>query len=121
MCGRGATKNRVGQLCGGGYFGLLGRPSNVGGTSAQLDADFDRGDLDLMHAKRRSEEQRGISLYREPLVWTGLRDSAIRAEQKGLPGYLPIAQHNRSAALDSVKRNGIAWQSACGLPERGGS
>ena len=98
LCAAKEPPNRVGQLCGGGYFGLVGRPGNVGGTSAQLDADFDRGDLDLMHAKRRSEEQRGISLYREPLVWTGHRDSAIGRNRRlaRLPSHRPAQPQRRT-------------------------
>jgi DNA-binding transcriptional LysR family regulator len=81
--------------------------------SATLNAQFDRGELDLVLAKRRTGEARGQLVWRDRLSWIGGPGLAIDP-QAPLPLIL-YAQPSltRSVALETLERAGRAWRVVC--------
>jgi DNA-binding transcriptional LysR family regulator len=74
----------------------------------------DRGELDLVLAKRLQNDARGRFLHREPLIWLG-RNTALHLEAgEALPliAY-PPPSITRRIALDALERKGIAWRIVC--------
>jgi DNA-binding transcriptional LysR family regulator len=74
----------------------------------------DRGELDLVLAKRLQNDARGRFLHREPLIWLG-RDATLHLEAgEALPliAY-PPPSITRRIALDALERKGIAWRIVC--------
>jgi DNA-binding transcriptional LysR family regulator len=81
--------------------------------SGELYAIFERGELDLVLAKRRQDDRRGTHVYSEPLVWTGRSDLVIEAGRKVPLVSFPPPSVTRSAAIEILNRHKIAWQIVC--------
>jgi DNA-binding transcriptional LysR family regulator len=81
--------------------------------SATLNARFDRGELDLVLAKRRTGEARGKLVWRDRLVWIGGPGLEIDP-QAPLPLilYAPPSL-TRAVALETLERAGRAWRVVC--------
>src|SRR5208283_708256 len=81
--------------------------------SATLNAQFDRGELDLVLAKRRAGEARGKLVWRDRLVWIGGPGLEIDP-QAPLPLilYAPPSL-TRTVALETLERAGRAWRVVC--------
>ncbi len=81
--------------------------------SATLNAQLDRGELDLVLAKRGSAEARGQIVWRDRLAW--ICGPSFRLEpQSPLPLVLyPPPSLTRGVALDALERHGRAWRAVC--------
>jgi DNA-binding transcriptional LysR family regulator len=81
--------------------------------SATLNAQFDRGELDLVLAKRRTGEARGKLVWRDRLAWIGGPGLEIDP-QVPLPLilYAPPSL-TRTVALETLERAGRAWRVVC--------
>jgi DNA-binding transcriptional LysR family regulator len=69
------------------------------------------GELDLLLGKRSPGQRHGTFLWREPFVWTGAADFAF-TEPVPLIAYPPPSL-TRARALETLRRNGMAWRIAC--------
>jgi DNA-binding transcriptional LysR family regulator len=81
--------------------------------SATLNAQIDRGELDLVLAKRRTGEARGQLVWRDRLAWICGPGLAIDP-QAPLPLilYAPPSL-TRTVALEALERAGRAWRVVC--------
>jgi DNA-binding transcriptional LysR family regulator len=81
--------------------------------SATLNAQLDRGELDLVLAKRGSGEPRGQLVWRDRLAW--ICGPSFRLEpQSPLPLVLyPPPSLTRGVALETLERHGRAWRAVC--------
>ena len=81
--------------------------------SAALNVQVDRGELDLVLAKRRAGEAQGQLVWRDRLVWIGAPGLKLDP-QAPLPLilYTPPSL-TRSVALEVLERHGRAWRVAC--------
>jgi len=80
------------------------------GTNAALVKSLEKGDLDLVIAKRDESETRGRVIRRERLVWACARDMNL-----DLGAYIPLCALPapcvfRSRAMDGLKQMGRAWR-----------
>jgi DNA-binding transcriptional LysR family regulator len=83
------------------------------GLSATLNVQFDRGELDLMLAKRRGGEPRGTVVWRDRLAWIG--GPGLSVDPKAplpLILYAPPSL-TRALALETLERGGRAWRLVC--------
>lgn len=81
--------------------------------SATLNAQLDRGELDLVLAKRRTGEARGQLVWRDRLAWICGPGLGIDP-QAPLPLilYAPPSL-TRTVALETLERQGRAWRVVC--------
>lgn len=81
--------------------------------SGELYVMQDRGEIDLVLAKRRLGDARGRLVYREPLVWFA-RDPARALSTSPLPLIaFPPPSVTRAIALEALGRQGVAWRIVC--------
>lgn len=82
------------------------------GLSSLLSARLDSGQLDLVFAKRLADDPRGLTIWRERLLWLG--SPGWRPEPDGpVPLVLfPGASITRKAAIDACSREGRSWHTA---------
>ncbi len=83
------------------------------GLSAYLYEKLDSGQLDLVFAKRRKSEERGTLVWREPLIWVGLKGFH---PGPGQPIPLIVYQPpsiTRDIAFEALERAGLPWRIAC--------
>jgi DNA-binding transcriptional LysR family regulator len=81
--------------------------------SATLNERFDRGELDLVLAKRRTGEARGKLVWRDRLAWIGGPGLEIDP-QVPLPLILFAPPSlTRSVALEALERAGRPWRVVC--------
>jgi DNA-binding transcriptional LysR family regulator len=81
--------------------------------SATLNAQIDRGELDLVLAKRRTGEARGQLVWRDRLAW--ICGAGLNIDpQAPLPLilYAPPSL-TRTVALEALERAGRAWRVVC--------
>jgi DNA-binding transcriptional LysR family regulator len=81
--------------------------------SATLNAQFDRGELDLVLAKRRTGEARGQLVWRDRLAW--IAGPGLEIDQHAplpLILYAPPSL-TRSVALEALEHAGRAWRVVC--------
>jgi DNA-binding transcriptional LysR family regulator len=82
--------------------------------SGELYQMQDRGEIDMVLAKRRLGDSRGRLVFREPLIWLA-RDP----EQIGLPGSViplvafPAPSITRGIALEALDRHRLPWRIVC--------
>ncbi|HKM62768.1 MAG TPA: LysR substrate-binding domain-containing protein [Acidisphaera sp.] len=81
--------------------------------SATLNLQIDRGELDVVLAKRRSGAGRGTLVWRDQLTWIGGPGMSVDP-QAPLPLilYAPPSL-SRAMALETLERNGRAWRMVC--------
>lgn len=73
----------------------------------------DRGELDVVVAKRRLGEQRGTAVIREPLVWLA-RDPEAALAQPVLPLIVfPPPSITRVLLMEALERSGTPWRIVC--------
>jgi DNA-binding transcriptional LysR family regulator len=83
------------------------------GLSAYLYDKQDGGELDLVFAKRRKEDDRGRLIWREKLAWVGGKGFHIEA---GQPIPLIVFQPpsiTRDHAIETLEQAGLPWRIAC--------
>jgi DNA-binding transcriptional LysR family regulator len=81
--------------------------------STVLNARLDRGELDLVLAKRRTGEPRGQLVWRDRLAWVCGPGFSLDP-QAPVPLILyPPPSLTRTVALEALERNGRAWRPAC--------
>jgi DNA-binding transcriptional LysR family regulator len=74
----------------------------------------DRGEIDLVLAKRRLGDPHGQLVYREPLVWLARDPSRLPDESKAVPLIaFPPPSITRRIALETLDRNHIPWRIVC--------
>ena len=82
------------------------------GLSEQLYDQFDAGTLDILFAKRRSGDRRGVVAWSEPIVWVGRPDYRPPANSP-LPLLLyPPPSLTRARALEVLNAGDMPWRVA---------
>lgn len=90
------------------------------GLSADLHAQLYAGGLDLLFAKRRPGDTRGVTVWRDPLVWIGAPDWHVPVGAP-LPLVLyPPPSITRARILDALGESRRAWRIACTCGSLGG-
>lgn len=90
------------------------------GVSAELIDQLDRGQLDVVLAKRPWGTARGRVVWHEPLVWAAAESFALEA-QASLPlAFFPERSITREAALEALRKTGRPWHIACTSPSLSG-
>ena len=81
--------------------------------SATLNAQIDRGELDLVLAKRRTGEARGQLVWRDRLAW--ICGSGLRIDPQAPPPLILYAPPSltRTMALETLERHGRPWRVVC--------
>ncbi|SDP30383.1 LysR substrate-binding domain-containing protein [Phyllobacterium sp. OV277] len=75
---------------------------------------LDRGEIDLLLAKRKPGDARGEVAFREPRVWLARDPDRILAGHKALPLIaFPPPSLTRSAVLQALERHQIPWRIVC--------
>ncbi|MFJ7354525.1 LysR family transcriptional regulator [Phyllobacterium sp. NPDC097923] len=75
---------------------------------------LDRGEIDLVLAKRRLGDPRGELVYREPLVWLARDPARLVGKQKALPLIaFPPPSITRRVALETLEKHQIPWRIVC--------
>lgn len=83
------------------------------GLSAPLYERLDKGELDLVLAKRRAGDERGQLVWRDRLVWIGAPGTRL---DSALPLPLLLYQPpsiTRTMALEALERESRAWRITC--------
>jgi len=73
----------------------------------------DRGELDLVMAKRRIGEQRGQAIVREPLVWLASDPDAMLAKPALPLIVFPPPSLTRLLLMEALERSGTPWRIVC--------
>ncbi|MFI7007740.1 LysR substrate-binding domain-containing protein [Streptomyces sp. NPDC050145] len=81
--------------------------------SGTLHAQLDAGRLDLVLAKRRPQDPRGTSVWRDRLVWIGSERLRIDPERPVPLIVYPPPGISRALAMEALERHGRAWRIAC--------
>lgn len=82
------------------------------GLSEDLYAQFDAGGLDILFAKRRSGDRRGIVAWSEPIVWVSRPDYRIMTDSP-IPLILyPPPSVTRARALETLEAARRPWRIA---------
>lgn len=83
------------------------------GLSAFLYEKQDRGELDLVFAKRRKGEDRGRLVWKEKLVWLGARGLRIEPDQPVPLIVFETASITRDQTIWALETAGLSWRIAC--------
>lgn len=90
------------------------------GLSTELHALLDDAAIDLLFAKRRPQDERGVTVWHDRLVWLAAPDWAATAGA-ALPLVLyPPPSITRALVLEALDRAGIPWRVACTCGSLGG-
>jgi DNA-binding transcriptional LysR family regulator len=81
--------------------------------SKTLEDMQDRGDLDLVMAKRRIGEKRGDPVLREPLIWLANDPEAMLAKPVLPLIVFPPPSLTRLLLLEALERSGTPWRVVC--------
>ncbi|MGV3551366.1 LysR family transcriptional regulator [Rhizobium sp.] len=73
----------------------------------------DRGELDLVIAKRKIGERRGDAIGREPLVWLASDPQAVLAKPVLPLIVFPPPSITRALLMEALARSGTAWRIVC--------
>lgn len=73
----------------------------------------DRGELDLVMAKRRIGDQRGDPILREPLVWLASEPETVLGKPELPLIVFPPPSLTRSLLMEALERNGTRWRIVC--------
>lgn len=71
------------------------------------------GDLDLVLGKRHPGERHGRVMWRESLVWGGIPETHLPADEPVPLIVYPPLSVTRARALDVLRRSGHAWRVVC--------
>jgi DNA-binding transcriptional LysR family regulator len=83
------------------------------GLSGELNARLDRGELDLILAKRPDGDDRGRVVWRDPLIWAAVGGLRVDPGQP-LPLILyPPPSVTRDRILRTLEAAGRTWRIAC--------
>ncbi|MXN50899.1 LysR family transcriptional regulator [Shinella sp. AETb1-6] len=80
----------------------------------------DRGELDLVMAKRRIGDKRGDSVLREPLVWLASDPETVLAKPVLPLIVFPPPSLTRVLLMEALERSGTAWRIVCSCPSLSG-
>jgi DNA-binding transcriptional LysR family regulator len=83
------------------------------GMSCALGEAFDRGELDLVFAKKDGEAKRGRIIWREPLAWICSSDFELRPDEPIPLVLLPPPCTYRALASETLGQAGRAWKISC--------
>lgn len=86
------------------------------GLSSQLAEKLDGGRLDLMFAKRLSGDPRGLTVWREPLLWLGGPEWRDEPDRPVPLVLFPGVSITRKAAIDTLNRHRRRWHVAFSSP-----
>jgi DNA-binding transcriptional LysR family regulator len=81
--------------------------------SCGLGEAFDRGELDLVFAKKDGEAKRGRIIWREPLAWICSSDFELRPDEPVALVLLPPPCTYRALAIEALGQTGVAWKIVC--------
>jgi DNA-binding transcriptional LysR family regulator len=73
----------------------------------------DRGELDLVMAKRRIGDKRGDGVLREPLVWLASDPEAVLAKPALPLIVFPPPSVTRVLLMEALERSGMPWRIVC--------
>lgn len=73
----------------------------------------DKGDLDLVFAKRRLGDRRGEAILREPLVWLAADPEAVLAKPILPLIVFPPPSLTRTLLMEALERAGQHWRIVC--------
>lgn len=73
----------------------------------------DRGELDLVMAKRRIGERRGDAILREPLVWLASDPEAMLAKPALPLIVFPPPSLTRILLMEALERSAMPWRIVC--------
>ncbi|WP_435265026.1 LysR family transcriptional regulator [Shinella sp. BE166] len=73
----------------------------------------DRGELDLVMAKRRIGDRRGDGVLREPLVWLASDPEAVLAKPVLPLIVFPPPSLTRILLMEALERSGTPWRIVC--------
>jgi DNA-binding transcriptional LysR family regulator len=73
----------------------------------------DKGDLDLVFAKRRLNDHRGEAILREPLVWLAADPEVVMAMPILPLIVFPPPSLTRSLLMEALERAGKPWRIVC--------
>lgn len=73
----------------------------------------DRGELDLVMAKRRIGEQRGDAILREPLIWLASDPEAMLAKPALPLIVFPPPSLTRILLMEALERGNTPWRIVC--------
>ena len=83
------------------------------GMSCGLGDAFDRGELDLVFAKKDGDAKRGRIIWREPLTWICSSDFDLRPDEPIPLVLLPPPCTYRALAIETLAQAGRSWRIAC--------
>ncbi|WP_322964148.1 LysR substrate-binding domain-containing protein [Sphingomonas fuzhouensis] len=83
------------------------------GLTSMLYPKLDGGHLDLVLAKRRAGDQRGVLVRRERLAWLAHRDFHLEEGQRVPLVIYPTGSITTRAAVTALERAGLPWRMAC--------
>lgn len=83
------------------------------GLSQTIYGRYDAGELDVMFAKRRNDDRRGETVWRERLVWIGR--PGFQVDPNAAVPLIAYAAPSvtRSMAISALDRAGRTWRMAC--------
>ncbi len=81
--------------------------------SGELYQLLDSGELDLVLAKRRLDDDRGRLVWREKLVWIGRENTAIDPDRPLPLVMFPPPSITRAMAIEALDRAGVPWRIVC--------
>lgn len=73
----------------------------------------DKGELDLVFAKRRLGDRRGEAILREPLVWLAADPEAVLARPVLPLIVFPPPSLTRTLLMEALERAGHSWRIVC--------
>jgi len=80
----------------------------------------DRGELDLVMAKRRIGDRRGDSVLREPLIWLASDPDAVLAKPFLPLIVFPPPSLTRMLLMEALEQSSTAWRIVCSCPSLSG-
>lgn len=83
------------------------------GLTSMLYPKLDGGHLDLILAKRRAGDMRGVVVRRERLVWVSHVDFALRKGNRIPLVIYPTGSITTRAAVNALEGAGLPWRMAC--------
>lgn len=94
---------------------LIGLELEVG-LSSDLTERLDTGSLDLLFAKRLPGDQRGLTLWRETLLWLGCEGWSPVADRPVPLVLFPGTSITRKAAIDALNLRSTPWSISVSSP-----
>ncbi|WP_010187808.1 LysR substrate-binding domain-containing protein [Sphingomonas sp. PAMC 26605] len=83
------------------------------GLTSMLYPKLDNGRLDLILAKRRDGDERGVLIKREEMAWIAHRDFVVDRHARIPLVVYPSGSITTALALQALERAGLPWRMAC--------